>query len=171
MGNFTCASGLHCATANDVSNGRCLACQSGYILIGVQCFYLDVQATIDQWLLSSSFFKYTLSDGSYLAWPLMSNCINQINPDTCSQCSSPFQNVQGYCEMPINQCADYGFNDGVVPGLCQTCQTGYTLWLGQCIKLVCSQISSNGLCLSCPINYYYYFGVCLSTQQQNCRIY
>lgn len=170
MSDFTCASGLQCATPQDVSNGRCLRCASGYILIGVQCFYIGSKTTIDQWLTSSSFFKITFSDGTYMAWPRMANCLSQNNPLVCNQCASPFQNIQGYCVMLVDKCSDYGFSSGVAPGLCQSCQAGSILWLGQCRRLTCTQVN-NGLCVSCPAGYYYYFGVCLSNAQPNCRIY
>ena len=170
MGDFSCAQGLQCATPQDVTNGRCLRCASGYILIGVQCFYIGSQATIDKWLTYSSFFKITFNDGSYMAWPRTPNCINQNNPLACSQCATPFQNIQGYCVMLVDKCTDYGFNSGYGQGLCRACQNGYTLWFGQCRKLTCGQVS-NGLCSSCPANSYYFMGICLTNPQSNCRIY
>jgi hypothetical protein len=101
----------------------------------------------------------------------MANCLEQLSPTTCNKCASPFQNVDGKCEMPIPKCSDYGAFDGPTPGLCQTCLPGYTLWLGQCIKLSCTQTNSNGLCTSCPAGFYYYLGVCLAIPIENCRTY
>lgn len=84
QGDFTCTEGLQCATPQDISNDRCLKCANGYILIGVQCFKVETKEVIDRWLMYSSFFRLTLSNGYYIVWPRLANCRDQNNPVVCN---------------------------------------------------------------------------------------
>lgn len=121
QGDFTCVQGLQCASPQDVSNGRCIKCASGTIMMGVQCFVFASRTLVDQQLQSSIFYRYTFGDGSYMAWPRLSNCNRQVNPVQCAECAAGYQLVNGLCIIPIERCIDYGFGRGQNPGICQAC--------------------------------------------------
>lgn len=120
--DFTCVQGLQCLTPQDVSNGRCLKCAAGYIIIGIQCFKVGKNSIIDQQLLQSNiFYNFTLDTTTYMSWPKILNCKTQQNPVQCSECFAPYQSINGQCIIPIERCVDYGFGRGQTPGICLFC--------------------------------------------------
>jgi hypothetical protein len=119
---------------NNIFNGQCTSCVSGYTLSNNQCVAVSGGATV-------------ISDRD-------PNCVNYVN-NVCNKCSDKYYiGSSGTC-IPVNPLCKS--NDAT--GACTSCFPGYSLSAGSCgiagnSDPNCQTRDSNGICSSCYSGFY-----------------
>lgn len=140
---------LYCLTFNQ-SQWACTSCQPRYQLILGVCFtYNCTNYSVSNFNCLSCAAGFTLLQNTCI----FSNCLNSTQ-FTCSNCLPNFNLINGVCQAPQDNCAQYDFQQFV----CKQCANGYQLSSsGLCqssfIDPYCISFNTNGQCAQCLPNF------------------
>jgi hypothetical protein len=135
----------NCSTV-DASGANCYHCIDGFFLKNGICY--STSGCTD---LSYITGCYACAKGYYLQGSLciFLNCLTVYPNNTCINCISGYNLVNGACRASIYKCQQTDSQ-----GNCVQCLANFQLTQGYCIAIGCSTYSpSSYMCLTCASNY------------------